>query len=77
MSDLEPFEKRDFVRRGYTVKPAMNGGFVVSGWQPQHEVPTIFVAFTNHIDLTRWLTEAHVIHASPVSPSPTQTNKEQ
>ena len=66
MSDLEAFEKRDFIRPGYEVRPALNGGFVVTS-RSSPNVMSPFVAFSSADDLLQWLTSAHAALTTPLT----------
>jgi hypothetical protein len=57
----------NFIRDGYTVMQGINGSFIVwEGTGLNMDAPFLFrraIGFSNHIDLTRWLTDMHVVRA--------------
>ena len=52
----------NFIRTGYRVEPAENGGFIVWDRPEQHMMGRCLGSFTDHQDLLEWLTEKHVAY---------------
>lgn len=57
---------KDFVKFGYTVRPAVNGGFIVTDESiyPGHQMMPYAASFSNADDLLVYLTAGHNAEAS-------------
>lgn len=52
-------EAKDFASNGYSVRPAVNGGFVVLYGDDANGRLATIAAFSDEDDLLEWLTKGH------------------